>query len=85
MPIDNGFMAKLRRSGYAGDGPQATQAAEDKVAGADPMDVLRTRYEQLSEQKLHKIADTSHQDHKSVTGQTPNMEKDSYYAPGGDE
>jgi hypothetical protein len=46
--------------------------------------------------KLHQIADSSHQEHKAVTGQVPNVDpedmgyttyehKGSYYQPGSDD
>lgn len=64
MPIDDGVMARIRRSGWAGSGPQATQEADDRIA-RNPDDYLRTQYENLAEKMLHREADQSAQDHSA--------------------
>jgi hypothetical protein len=77
MPIDDSLIARIRRSGYAGDAAQDSQKVEDyKVTHYTNEDVMRTHFENLAEEKLHRIADDSHQDHKAVTGQVPNEPKD---------
>ncbi len=76
MGIDDGILAKIRRSGYAGSAAKDTQRQEDeKSSGYSSEDVRRTAYENLSEDKLHAHADASHQEHKSRTGQAPKDNK----------
>ncbi len=72
MGIDDGIFAKIRRSGYAGTDAAKRQYEDDvKARGYSDQDVRRTEYERLSDEKLHKHAEDSHQAHKAVTGTPP--------------
>ena len=68
MPIDDGLMAKLRRSGWAGDAAKRTQEIEDVKADGygSQMD-----YHTMNEDKLNQMVDESHARHRDSTGQVP--------------